>query len=408
MKKKFGTTLEPKSMPKRVPPLSAKMLATIRPSKTTIELPDGQHPGLWLRILPRGTWRWSLNICDSRGVRRRFDVGTDLSLREARKSAEELRRAIREGADPTNDRRAIRQRVQAARQGQGTLRALLETYFTSGHGSQQRRAKKSKRLVQTVFARALNTPALDLTRTELQLVADGWRSKASASLAVRVLRPCLKWAERRGLVAKEVADLEQPGNPRTRERVLSSDELRAIWPHLNGAHGNVFKWLLWTGCRLNEAAGMTWGEIQADNWTIPASRTKNGRQRTIPLPSQALELLRGLPSSDTASLVFPSRNGGVLSNWDRESKRIHARSGTSCWHRHDLRRTVATMLGDLGVAPHLIRVVLGHAHVADGATGVYARSRYQAEHHKALQALADQIERLTTETDNVVRLAVAS
>ena len=94
-----------------------------------------------------------------------------------------------------------------------------------------------------------------------------------------------------------------------------------------------------------------------------------------------------------------------MSNWDRETKKLHAASGTSGWHRHDLRRTAATMLGDLGVAPHVVSVVLGHTHIADGATAVYARSRYQQEHQEALQMLADEIDRVVTGRGNVVRLS---
>ena len=56
----------------------------------------------------------------------------------------------------------------------------------------------------------------------------------------------------------------------------------------------------------------------------------------------------------------------------------------------------------------MIRVVLGHLHVADGATAIYARSRYQREHREALQALADEIERLTNVDSKVVRLKAAS
>jgi hypothetical protein len=67
-------------MPKRVPPLSVKTLTAIRPCKKPIELVDGYVPGLRIRILPSGTRAWSLNIRDSKGVRRRFDVGSGLSL----------------------------------------------------------------------------------------------------------------------------------------------------------------------------------------------------------------------------------------------------------------------------------------------------------------------------------------
>jgi hypothetical protein len=63
------------------------------------------------------------------------------------------------------------------------------------------------------------------------------------------------------------------------------------------------------------------------------------------------------------------------------------------------------MLGDLGFAPHIVSVVLGHAHIADGATAIYARSRYQQEHRQALQALADEIDRVVSDEDKIVRLA---
>ena len=169
-------------MPKRVPPLTARTLAATRSGSKTVEIVDGFILGLRVRILPSGTRTWSLNIRDSKGVRRRFDLGTGLTLAQARRKAEELRRAVRDGADPTAERRAARRRAEAAQQGRGTLDALLETYFTKGPGAQQRRAAKHRRLVQTVFANALHTPTADLKRTELQLIADAWQSSATASL----------------------------------------------------------------------------------------------------------------------------------------------------------------------------------------------------------------------------------
>ena len=123
-------------------------------------------------------------------------------------------------------------------------------------------------------------------------------------------------------------------------------------------------------------------------------RAKNKLERTIPLSRQATALLdcrqRGAPNL----LVFPSERGEVLSNWDRETKRLNRLSKTAGWHRHDLRRTVATILGDLGFPPHVVSVVLGHAHIASGATAIYARSRYQREHADALDALGAEVARI--------------
>ena len=397
-------------MPRRVAPLSVKRLASVRPGPRPIELVDGYVPGLRIRILPSGTRAWSLNIRDSKGVRRRFEVGSGLSLAEARRKAEDLRRNIRGGADPTTERRAARQRALAAKGGVGTLAALVESYFTKGPGARQRRAAKSRQQLETVFASVLNKPSLDIGGAELQLIADGWQSAASASLAIRILRPCLKWAEKRELVRVGTANLEQPAKARKREHIVTTDELKVVWRYLKGNHGNVFKWLLWTGCRLNEAAGMQAGEVSGDVWTIPAARAKNGLTRAMPLPSQAIDLLQAVLGKNEKtvtpeSLVFPSKGGGILSNWDRETKRLHRLSGTSGWHRHDLRRAIATLLGDLGFPPHIVRVVLGHADIAEGVTAVYARSRYQREHREALQALADEIDRILGDDDDVVRFS---
>jgi integrase len=293
----------------------------------------------------------------------------------------------------------MRQRAYDAKTGVGTVGALIDTYFTNGPGAQQRRAMRSKRQLETVFAKVLDKPVLDMERAELQLIADSWRSPATASLAVRLLRPCLKWAVKRGLVREGVPSLDQPAKARKRERIVTPEELKAIWPNLEGPHGNVIKWLLWTACRLSEATQMRAGEVRGDVWIIPASHAKNGRSRAIPLPNQAVNLLQAIvatyeSSSDPNTIIFQSKRGSVLSNWDRETKRLQERSGTSGWHRHDLRRAVATMLGDMGFPPHVLSVVLGHAHIADGVTAVYARSRYQREHREALQALADQIEQV--------------
>ncbi len=174
------------------------------------------------------------------------------------------------------------------------------------------------------------------------------------------------------------------------------------------------RWLLWTGCRLSEAAEMRWSELAADYWIIPAARAKSARQRTVPLPLQALEFLRQRRATQHDAtlnhdqLVFPSKRGGVLSNWDRETKRILTNSGTAGWNRHDLRRTVATIIVDLGFPPHVISVVLGHANVAEGATAIYARSRYEREHREALQALANEIERAAQLVDGAPRQLVPS
>lgn len=97
---------------------------------------------------------------------------------------------------------------------------------------------------------------------------------------------------------------------------------------------------------------------------------------------------------DAADLIFCNRRGGRLENWSKFQQRLHLLTATSGWHRHDIRRTAATRLGNLGVAPHVIEIVLGHAVPHTALANIYNKSRYLVEHEEALQALADDLDRL--------------
>ena len=132
-------------MPKRIDALSAKRLDAIRPRNgEVIELGDGLLPGLRVRV-SRGGWFWSLNIRNAKGERRRYDVGDNLSLAEARRRAETLKQAIKQGGDPTGERRDVRRQVRDAKAGIGTFGSVIDAYF-DGDGASLR-TKGEQRLL---------------------------------------------------------------------------------------------------------------------------------------------------------------------------------------------------------------------------------------------------------------------
>ena len=113
-------------MPKRVPPLSAVLLAQIKPDPSkVIEHIDGAFPGLRFRVTPAGTRSRSLNI-RANGKMRRFDVGQNLGLSEARSKAEELKVEIKNGVDPTAEKRARREKAKLALDDIGTIGFLVD------------------------------------------------------------------------------------------------------------------------------------------------------------------------------------------------------------------------------------------------------------------------------------------
>ncbi len=109
-----------------------------------------------------------------------------------------------------------------------------------------------------------------------------------------------------------------------------------------------------------------------------------------------LALLRAIRPEDARpdSLVFATGTGARLGNWDREGKRIMQASGTSGWTRHDLRRSGATLLGEMGVEPHVIEAGLNHAHVGGQLASLYNQSRYRPAVAAALQLLADALDNI--------------
>jgi integrase len=398
-------------MPKPLSPAFLRSLKQPAPGRGQVEHVDGGCAGLRLR-LSAGSASWSLGCRDQTGRLRRFTLGRfpDMGLAAAREAARRLRVEVRDGRDPVAERRA---RHAAGRHGLGrpvTLADVIGNYEALV-GHTRRSWAAARKMVEHVFAAKLARPAIEITSAELQLVVDRHTSRASAGAAVRYLKPILRWAVKRELVSAGVAAIDQPeGAQGRRDRVLTHSEIHSILAVLDseGAHGDCLRWIFWSGCRLGEAVSARWDDVTDGIWTIPT--TKTGRPHGVPLPVQALASLQRL--EHVGDLIFVGNSGGHLVNWTDVTRRLQKRSGTAGWHRHDIRRTAATLMGELGIAPHVIEVALGHAlrTSSDGTplgnvAGIYNRSRYRAEHADALQRLADELDRIAAGGgDNVVRL----
>jgi integrase len=182
----------------------------------------------------------------------------------------------------------------------------------------------------------------------------------------------------------------------SRERVLSPDELRRLWQALSdNRFSEIVRLLLLTGCRRTEIGSLTWDEIDLGRRLIvlPPTRTKNGRGLELPLSTQALAIVERVPRRNTTRFLFSDTNG--YRSWDQDKLRLDARLGIAPYRIHDIRRTVATGLAELGTLPHIVEACLNHqsGHKA-GIAGVYNRARYSDEMRTALQKWADHIDAL--------------
>ncbi len=374
------------------------------------ELVDAGCPGLRLRA-GAAKVTWALACRDAEGRMRRFELGAwpAMGIAEAREAARAMRAAVRQGgADPVAERRRKRAAATAARDGAGTLRALVSVYAEK-RGRALKTWSEYERRIASVFAKTMDRPLSGLSRADLQLIADAWPAQQSAALAVRCLRPVLKWAAQRDLVAADLTHIVPPAIVARRDRVLAREELAALLPVLRSTstpYAACLRFLLLTLARRSEAAGARWRDIDwsTRQWTIPD--TKSGRPHVLPLSRQAITLLeaRRPDRANSSALVFATSGGNGLDGWDKATKAIQAAAGVSGWHRHDLRRTGATLLGELGTPPHVIEAALNHAAIHSTLAATYNRARYGADVADALQRLADLLDNIETGGASVVPL----
>jgi integrase len=380
-----------------------------------ITLTDPGQRGLHLRITPRGSRSWVLNCRDATGRPRRFPLGAypEIGLAQARRAASAMREQVRQGADPIAAARQRRAEAHASRPaGANTLRTLIALYGHQESGN-RRSWGEYRRRIQSVFALFLDVDLSELRLGALQLQADRWSARKSSAAAVRYLRPILRWASApgRAYVSKDLIGLTASAAVTRRERVLDREELARLLPVLTES-SNVcaaaMRFILLTLARRKEVAGLTWREVDLDRatWTLPGERTKTARPHIVPLSRQACALLQARlperPSRD--ALIFAAPRGGMLLHWDRPTKRFMAASGTSGWHRHDLRRTGATLLGELGIEPHVIEAALNHQHIGGQVAAIYNRSRYRPQVADALQRLADVLDGVAAGSAAIVPL----
>ncbi len=247
--------------------------------------------------------------------------------------------------------------------------------------------------IRRVFRLHLETALAALRIGDLQLTVDRHPKPKSASFGVRCLIPVFRWAAASGraYVSRELLDLRASGPKPTRDRVLAREELAKLLPVLRASsspYAAGLRMMLLTAARRGEVSAARWRDIAYSAWTLPI--TKNGKPHVVPLSRQANVLIAALEPAvpDPEAFVFTT-NGKPLDNWDRETDRLQAASGTASWTRHDLRRTAATMMGELGVMPDIIEATLNHTAIHSRLAAVYNRSRYRPEVAAALQQLAD-------------------
>jgi integrase len=380
-------------------------------SKRDMLVFDDEQRGLGVRVTAGGGKTY-LAQYTFHGQKRRIPLGScsAVSLAKARDAVRAVMGEVAKGTDPSAERKkaAAEARQKAAHESL-TLSALLEDWQALHLASMRPRyASEAVRALRKAFWRYLDLPAADLDRATAVKALDAMARQGSPAMAAQTAaygKAAYGWAVKRGALSVNPF-VNLPVAPTVkRDRVLSDDELAAIWRATDGIgpFSGIVRLLILTGQRREEVAGMTWAELSGDfsTWIIPASRAKNGATHLVPLSAQAQDLLRNVHRF--GELVL-----GPFNNWARAKAALDVKSGVTEWRLHDLRRTAATGLQRLGVRLEVTEQVLNHISGSRaGIVGVYQRHDFASEKRAGLDAWGAHVLAVVegrAATDNVVAL----
>jgi integrase len=367
---------------------------------------DETVSGLALRVTAHGHRSWSYCFTSPRdGKWARATIGTypSTSLAAARGKAVEAKGHVEAGNDP---RLVLAGQATAGM----TVAGLVDSYLADPEKSALRsKAEIERRLRKNVLPVIGAVKLAELRRRDVRNVTDAMLRRGVKVEATRVfedVRGMVRWAvQNEYLDANPLDGMTKPAEATSSNRVLSDDEIRALWNGLPESLAKsvqcqrIIKLALATAQRVGEVAGIVRSEIdlKAREWRLPESRTKNGHAHVVALSGLAIQIIKeAMADAGKGAALFPC-NGGSLSPVAvaRTILRANAtgRFGIPSWSAHDLRRTALTGMARLGVAP----IVLGH--VANHRTttragvtlSVYSHYAYNSEQRQALDMWADRL-----------------
>jgi integrase len=423
------------------------------------EVADAGCPGLYLVVQPSGAKSWAVRyrfagapkkltlgplLALSRGEPEPPDpkIGEPLTLKAAHKLAKAELRKIELGTDPA---KAKQDQIASGRQAAAVhAEDSVENLKVQFIERYQKPKNRSWARIESIFEKEVlprwrGRSVHEITKENVEDLIDAIAADRPIA-ANRTLAAVRKWfawmggrskGGRKAMLKERLRTMpcvgvEPPGREARRDRVLSDEEIKAVWaacgevaPDRDGGIGEPFgsfvRVLLLTGQRRGEVAGMRRSEIDADDriWRIPSARTKNKLMHLVPLSDQTLSIIKGVKRIEGSDFVFTTTGDSGLGGFSRAKERLDETMTRqraekqrdqrtkpikpTPWTFHDLRRTAATGMADIGILPHVIETVLNHVsgHRA-GVAGVYNRATYAAEKADALQRWADYVEGLVT------------
>ncbi|MGF6379830.1 integrase [Paraburkholderia atlantica] len=367
--------------------------------------------GLYLELFPNGSklWRWKYRF---EGREKRLALGKypEVGLKDARESRDDARKLLRTGVDPS----AIKQRLGAAEQVEATstFEAVANDWFERmmRDKAESHRVKVKARLEKDLLPWLGNKPVADITPRDILACLRRIEDRGAHDTAHRALQNCsavLRHAVVEGK-AKENPAVHLKGAlpPARAGHFAAITEPKEVGPLLRTMEAVsatfpvkcALRLLPYLFCRPGELRTMRWSDVHLEEaeWRFVAS--KNGPSHIVPLPRQAVAILRELrPLTGRGEFVFPGRDDRTQPMSNATLNRALQRAGISTRDEqtgHGFRAMARTILHEgLGFSPYVIEHQLAHR-VPDVLGGAYNRTRFLEDRKKMMQQWADYLDRL--------------
>jgi len=373
--------------------LTKSVIDELKSAATDVVYWDDSLSGFGLKVTPKGRKVFIVMYRTRDGFSRlrKYTIGPygQITLAIARTMAQKILAARLDGQDPAGEKRQRRNKAVKDR-----LEDIVEDYRLRRLSIFRSASETNRVLEREVLSRWKGRSIHEIGRQDVIKLVDEINDRgapAMASKAFNVVHALFNWALGRGILEKSPClGLSKPSQgENSRDRVLNDEELRRVIfaaRQVDRPYGAIVELLALTGQRKSEVAYMTWKELELDKalWTIPGSRSKNGKQHMVHLAARAFEIINAQERS--GDLVFPTNLDKPFIAFSRAKRALDEVSGVHEWVLHDLRRTAVSGMAALGIAPHVADKILNHqSGTISGVAAVYQRHEFLAERKAAIE-----------------------
>jgi integrase len=384
----------PQKSPQGRVELTPRMIAGLTPHNMAYEIADSRVVGLRIVVTPRAFKSFACRYV-FKGRTRKLTIGPypRITVKQARRLASAALLRVHSGTDPAAEKAEERRRAKADTVG----KAFAD--FEKAHLARRRPSTgaETRRIFNKyVLPKWRTRPVISITKSDVIELLEGVKAPIMANRVFAAISKFFKWCSQKNLIpASPCFGLTKPHEEaKKRDRALTDQEIKLFWRACNNIDfpfGPLFKMLLLTGARLNEAAGMTWDELdqRARIWSLESKRVKTGEAHAIFISDEFKKVIDSIkPNFD---FVFgrdkpPSGFSKAKKILDREMAKLAVEDFEQVpppWRLHDLRRTMRTGLARIGIMDRVAERALNH--ILGGVEGTYNVHGYPVELENAFK-----------------------